>query len=364
MTMLVTRRAVLGTAAAATVGILARPAIAAGKKLTIALSNSYMGNQWRVEMENVFKAAVQMEPFKSEVAGSWYNAGNSVPSQAEQLTNLIAEHVDAILIDAASPTGLNGVLDEAAERGILVVSFDNVVTAPRALKVNTNQIKFGETGASWLAKKLDGKGNVMMVTGVPGTTVNEERNKGAEQVWAKNPGINVVSRYTGMWDSSVAERNTAAVLPSLPKIDGIWCQGGTDGVLKAFIADNRPLPPSAGEATNGFRRFMLGYMGHKVEGISIGQPPYLSVVSLALAHGVLTKQYPRRNIMIPFPIVTNATAKLGVNVFSDLPDSFFADFTDSGPDAVVVLCEQAAVNGKPCPGTLKVRLPGVTRSAA
>jgi ribose transport system substrate-binding protein len=50
----------------------------------------------------------------------------------------------------------------------------------------------------------------------------------------------------------VAQRNTAAVLPSLPKIDGIWAQGGTDGILKAFKAAGRPLPPTAGESENGF----------------------------------------------------------------------------------------------------------------
>ena len=351
------RRTLLGIAAAASTGALARPAIAADKKLKIALSNSYIGNKWRIEMENVFKAALQMEPFKSQVEGSWFNSGNDVSKQSQQLTNLIAERVDAIIINAASPTGLNGILSQAAGRGILVVSFDNIVTTPKALKVNTDQVKFGETLADWLAKKLNGKGNVIMVTGVAGTSVDEDRNKGADNVWTKNPGIKVVSRYTGMWDSSTAERNTAAVLNSLPQIDGIWCQGGTDGVLKAFIAANRPLPPTAGEAENGFRKFMTGYMGHRVDGISVGQPPYLSVVALELTRRILNKEYPRKDITIPFPYVTTATVKAGETVFPDLPDSFFDDFTDSGPDAVVTLCKEAALDGTPCAGTLKVNLP-------
>ena len=87
-----------------------------------------------------------------------------------------------------------------------------------------------------------------MVTGVAGTEVDQQRNKGAEEVFKAAPGIAVVNRYTGMWDSSTAERNTAAILPSLPLIDGIWCQGGTDGVIKAFIGAKRKIPPVAGEA--------------------------------------------------------------------------------------------------------------------
>ena len=356
MPLQIGRRTLLQAAGAG----LALPALAqqaSGKKLKIALSNSYIGNKWRIEMENVFKAALQMEPYKSEVEGSWFNSGNEAAKQSQQLTNLIAERVDAIVINAASPTALNGVLQQAASRGILVVSFDNVVTTDAALKVNTNQFDFGVKGAEWLAQKIGGKGNVIMVTGVAGTFVDEDRNKGAESVWAKNSGIKVVNRFTGMWDSSVAERNTAAVLPSLPQVDGIWCQGGTDGVLKAFIGANRALPPTAGEGENGLRKFMMGYDGHKVDGISIGQPPFLSVISLELARQVLQGKHPKKDITIPFPYVTNDTVKVGETVFPDLPDSFFADFTDAGDQATVKLCVEAALDGKACSGTLDVNLP-------
>lgn len=365
MTGLFSRREVVrlgatGLAGAAAVGVFPSSRLASAapaKKFKIALSNSFIGNKWRIEMENTFKAALQMEPFKSQVEGSWFNSGNDVSKQSQQISNLIAKKVDAIVVNAASPTGLNGILTQATERGILVVSFDNVVTAPSVLKVNTDQVAFGKQLAEWLVKKMNGKGNVIMVTGVAGTFVDEDRNKGADMVWAQHPDIKVVNRYTGMWDSATAERNTAAILPSLPQIDGIWCQGGTDGVLKAFISAKRPLPPTAGEAENGFRKFMLGYMDHKVDGISIGQPPFLSVISLELARRILAKDYPKKDITIPFPYVTNDTVKKGETVFENLPDSFFADFTDSGTNATVKLCVEAATDGKPCPGELNVNLP-------
>ncbi|HWI26753.1 MAG TPA: sugar ABC transporter substrate-binding protein [Stellaceae bacterium] len=366
MTSRFTRRDVLHAGMAGLAGagmvvhapLLARAADAPKKKFKIALSNSYIGNKWRIEMENVFKAALQMEPFKSEVEGTWFNSGNDASKQSQQISNLIAERVDAIVVNAASPTALNGILRQATSRGILVVSFDNVVTAPTALKVNTDQVEFGRKLAEWLVKKINGQGNIIMVTGVAGTTVDLDRNKGAEAVWAKNPNIKVVNRYTGMWDSATAERNTAAILPSLPKIDGIWCQGGTDGVLKAFISAKRtPLPPTAGEAENGFRKFMIGYMGQKVDGISIGQPPFLSVISLELARRVLQGKYPKKDITIPFPYVTNDTVKAGETVFPNLPDSFFTDFTDGGVSPMLKLCADAALDGKACAGRLAVTLP-------
>jgi ribose transport system substrate-binding protein len=350
-------------ASAAITSALAQPntsAAPAADKFRIALSNSFIGNKWRIEMENLFKAACKMPPYKTQVDCSVYNSGNDVSKQTQQMSNLISQHVDAIVLNAASPTGLNGIIGQACARGILVVSYDNVVTAPCALKVNTDQFKFGEQLAQDLVNRLHGKGNVIMVTGVPGTFVDQQRNKGADSVWKKSPGIKVVARYTGMWDSSTAQRNTASQLPSLPKINGIWAQGGTDGVLKAFIDAKRvPLPPTAGEAENGFRKFMLakGYLGQHVVGISIGQPPFLVLTALELARQVLAKERQKGDIEIPFPTVTEKTVKSGQTVFPDLADSFFTDFTDSGAEATVKICVQAALTGKACPGSLKVNLP-------
>ena len=44
-------------------------------------------------------------------------------------------------------------------------------------------------------------------------------------------------------------------------------------------------------------------------------------------------------------------------MFPDLPDSFFADFTDSGDNAIIKICVDAALDGKLCPGNLTINLP-------
>ena len=74
---------------------------------------------------------------------------------------------------------------------------------------------------------------------------------------------------------------------------------------------------------------------------------------------MLKKQHPapKETIWLPFPQVNEKTVKLGATVFTNVPDSFFDAFTDAGPKAIVKVCSQAALTGKPCPGTLKVRVP-------
>jgi ribose transport system substrate-binding protein len=332
-------------------------ALSHGAPYTIALANSFIGNTWRVEMESEFRGACQMPPLKSMVKCTAYNSGNDVSKQTQQIDNLISSKVDAILIDAASPTGLNGVIAQACRAGILVVSYDNQVTAPCALQINTDEVAFGKQMATYLVAAMHNKGNVVMVTGVAGTSADADRNTGAMSVFSKYPGIKVISKYTGMWASDVAQRNTASALPSLGKIDGFWVQGGTDGVIRSLLAAKRPLVPFAGEAENGFREYMLQYKSKGWKAISVGQPPFVGLVALELALEVLDGKRPKGNVSIPFPFVTTDTVKEGVTAFKNLPASFFDDFTDSGPNATVVICVTAATKGTPCPGSINIRLP-------
>lgn len=353
-------RALAGLAVLGTAGCSGAAGSNVQDKLRIPLANSFIGNTWRLEMENTYRAALAMEPYRSQVFGQVYNSSNNMSDQAEQVSNLISARVDAIVIDAASPTGLNGVVSQAIERGILVVSFDNIVTAPGALQVNTDQFAFGRDLALWLVKELHGKGNVVMVTGVPGTFVDTERTAGGMSVFSRYPQIKVVNKFSGMWDSSVAQKNTAAILPSLPKIDGIWAQGGTDGVLKAFVAAGRPLPPTAGESENGFRKFMTGAKnGRKLSAFSIGQPPYLVLIALELARRILRHEYPRKSITLPFPTATTGTLENGLTVFPELPDSFFTAVTDTTPQHLVEVPLSEVVTGKPARPAIDVRLPAL-----
>ena len=106
-------------------------------KYTIALSNSFIGNKWRIEMENVFKSACGMPPYKTQVAVLRLQLGQRrhEADAADLEPDLAGRRRDP----ASTPrrgTGLNGIIEQACARGIVVVAYDNLVTAPCALKIN------------------------------------------------------------------------------------------------------------------------------------------------------------------------------------------------------------------------------------
>ena len=147
------------------------------------------------------------------------------------------------------------------------------------------------------------------------------------------------------------ERRRAAVLR--------LCLRRGCSMTEHFVEAGRPLPPTAGTGENGFRKFMTkdGYLGQHVDGLSFDDAPFESVIALELARAVLRGTYPRKNVILPAPAVTNDTIEVGVNVFPDQPDSLNCLFTDSGKNALVQFCIDAALNGTPCEGKLEVRLP-------
>ena len=254
-------------------------------KLKIALSNSFIGNKWRIEMENLFKAACKMPPYKQQVDCSVFNSGNDVSKQTQQISNLISQGVDAIVINAASPTGLNGIIGQACARGILVVSFDNIVTAPCALKVNTDQFEFGAAWRADLATKLHGKGNVIMVTGVAGTFVDSSatraRTRSSRSIRASRSSPATRACGTPRRRSGTPRRSCRLC----PTSTASGSQGGTDGVAEGVHRRRaRRSRSTAGEARERLPQVHppQGYMGQHVTGISIGQPPFL-VARLARA---------------------------------------------------------------------------------
>lgn len=286
----------------------------------IALSNSYIGNTWRTEMVQIAKAYTEQEDVKKNIKEFRVSSsGNDVNAQIAQINQMILSGVDAIVLNAATPTGLNSVIDQAVDAGILVVSFDNVVTTKKAVTVNEDQYEMGKQWADFVVKQTGGKGNVLMIRGVAGTFVDQERTRAANDIFKQHPDIKTTEVY-GNWDDGTAQKVTANALASGSDFDAVWCQGGDTGVVRAFQQANAKIPPIAGEAENGFRKLAADL---KFPMLSIGQSPALSAMSIKVAIAILQGEKVPQSVSVPLPTATTETLKAGENYFPDQPDSFF-----------------------------------------
>jgi ribose transport system substrate-binding protein len=246
MRNLLTAAAVGLAASLAWSGVQAAEGVAKGDTSgkRIALSNSYAGNSWRQAMLKAWNGATA-DAIKSHLIKEVkvVNANASASEQASQIESLIVEGWDAIVVNAASTTALNGVIQEACDAHIVVVVFDGLATAPCAYKVAYDYVDMGKQEVDFVAKHMGDKANLLEVRGIAGISTDDDIHQGIVDELKKYPGLKLVGSVHGNWTQTIAQKEVASVLPSLPPIAGVVTQGGDGwGTYQAFKAAGRPTP--------------------------------------------------------------------------------------------------------------------------
>jgi ribose transport system substrate-binding protein len=214
-----------------------------GKK--IAFSNNYAGNSWRQAMLKSYDIVTKKAVADHVVAAAdvFTTADKEVPTQAAQIQNLILQGYDAIVINASSPDALNGAIKQACDAGIVVVSFDGIVTEPCAWRVVVDFKDMGRQEVEQMAKFQPKGGNLLEIRGLAGTSIDDAIHAGILEGVAKHTEFKIAASVTGDWDQTTAQKAVATVLPSLPVVAGVVDQGGDGyGAAQAFAAAGRPRP--------------------------------------------------------------------------------------------------------------------------
>lgn len=314
----------------------------------IALSNSFIGNAWRAQMENEVKAESMTPQDRSLVKKLIVeNAGQDAAAQISQMQGMIAQHVNAILVDAASPTSLNNVIRQANQQGITVVSFDNLVTSPYAIKQNYSNTDWGAAGMNFIAKVLHGKGRVVLIEGEAGAGAEVDRENGVAQVLKTYPHITVAARVNGNWSDSGGHQAMTSVLASGTKFDAIWSSGGmAGGIISALLQVHHPLVPITDAAFNNYLKLLKQYGGKGLTGLAVGDTDYSGALALNTALAALQGHHVSMNIINPIRTYTVANPATKNN--PNLPDTFNVDYTSPQLGSQGQLTVQDVLHGSCC----------------
>jgi ribose transport system substrate-binding protein len=128
----------------------------------------------------------------------------------------------------------------------------------------------------------------------------------------------------GNWDDGTTQKAVADAIAVNGHFDGLYAQGGTTGACRALMNANHPFIPVAGEAENGFRKLIALHASEGLKGLSVGQSPALSAMSLKVALAALQGETLPQYVSAPMPSASYQDLKPGVNYFPDMSDDFFA----------------------------------------
>jgi ribose transport system substrate-binding protein len=232
---------------------------------TIGYSNAGgVGNGFREEQVCTAKAEALASGQVSELTVIHQNA--DAAGQLQQIRDLIAKDVDAIVFNPNDPEALNPALEEAKAAGIITVSVDAFVTNADTYNLYNNQVNYAYLGASWLFKQMGGTGNVFYMRGFAGHPADNDRHIGFQKALDENPGITVLPTIDGVhtgWDPATTTTLINDWLSSGQYDDtqGIWTSGMDSQVVDAIKAAGKDFVPIVGADLGAFVTQLLDPAG-------------------------------------------------------------------------------------------------------
>lgn len=218
---------------------------------------------------------------------------NDVPTQIQQMRSLVQQGVNLIVSTLGSPTALNAVIDQAAAANIPVISLLGQSTDKNAVNLQPNPIQLGYYGAKGLLTAMGtAKGNVLIVDGIPGLSIDTDILAGAQQVF-KACGVHIVGQVTGDFDPTTAKTQVLTFLSAHPgTINGVFqVSDMAPGIFSAFAQVGRTVPPvddigaPAASLIYWQQHESSGYQGSGVAIPAIKDGTYSMAVALAMLEG-------------------------------------------------------------------------------
>lgn len=306
----------------------------------IALSNNYAGNSWRQAMLQTFEDTAKQAVADGVVAAAdaYTTSENQATEQAAQIQNMILQGYDAIVLNAASPTALNGAVKEACDAGLTVVSFDGIVTEPCAWRIAVDFHEMGRQEVEYLATRLPEGGKLLEIRGLAGVFVDDEISAGIHDGVKENPQFEIVGSVHGDWAQDVSQKAVAGVLPSLPDVVGVVTQGGDGyGAAQAFAAAGRDTPLIVlGNRQDEMKWWSEQNAANGYETMSLSIAPGVASLAFWVAQQVLAGADVPKDLTVPFLKITQADLE---QALADTPVGSVANVTYSLDDAKKVIAE-------------------------
>ncbi len=170
---------------------------------------------------------------------------DDVEEQIALVEQAIAARPDAVVFVPVHLTALNASVRQLNAAGIPVVNYINRLAEGRFVSfVGSDDYRLARDIAAYLFRHLGGKGDVVMMGGVPGSVTSLDRVRGFLDAVKECPGVRIVANLTGDYQEDTARRVMAEWLQGSSRMDGVLSANDVMslGILSALEAAGRRVP--------------------------------------------------------------------------------------------------------------------------
>lgn len=149
---------------------------------------------------------------------------DDLETQISQTENLVELGVDAIISAPISSEGNIRSLEEAIKRGIQVFFFgQSCDIRDHSGMFAPNNFIMGQMQAEWTARKLGGKGKVILLSGPAGANWTIVNYEGIMAGFSKYPGIEIIDQKWSDVDPAIGMEITEKMMTIYPEVDAFIC---------------------------------------------------------------------------------------------------------------------------------------------
>ena len=248
--------------------------------------------------------------------------------QAQRIAQAVNEGASAVLISCSDAGKVTGAINDAAGRGVPVMTFDS--DAPQSSRFafyGVDDIKTGEAVMRELAPLMNGKGRVAILAGNQNAPNLRSRVAGVKQEAAKYPGITIVDTFYHLETPQDAAAEVIRVQNAYPEITGWAMIGGWPLFTQTLLSDLDPKKVKI-VAVDALPA-ELAYVEKGLAPVLLAQPTYnWGYVSV---QKIVEKVHLKQEVpqIIPMELVRVTKANLGTWArqlktwgFTDVPDMY------------------------------------------
>lgn len=177
-------------------------------------------DSWRHKMnDEILREAL----FYDNVSVEIRSAGDDNRKQADDIRYFIDKRVDLLIISANEAAPMTPIVEKAYEKGIPVILVDRKILSDKyTAYIGADNYEIGRAVGNYIASSLHGRGNVIELMGLSGSTPAMERHQGFMSAISHFPEIKLIDQADAAWERGPAEQEMDSMLRRHPKIDAVY----------------------------------------------------------------------------------------------------------------------------------------------
>ena len=177
-------------------------------------------DSWRHKMnDEILREAMFYDGVSVEIR----SAHDDNKRQIEDIRYFIDKKVDLLIVAPNESAPITPVVEEAFDKGIPVIMVDRKILSDKYTAfMGADNYEIGREVGNYLAAKLGGKGNIVELTGLSGSTPAMERHQGFMSAISHYPDIHLLAKADAAWEREPGRIIMDSLLKIYPKIDAVY----------------------------------------------------------------------------------------------------------------------------------------------